>query len=60
MGKVTADYLPRSISQYVPNMEYASDVVNGKHIVTLGAPAAADADGIFDGVSATNSATSYN
>jgi hypothetical protein len=59
MGKVTADYLPRSISQYVPNMEYASDVVNGKHIVTLGAPAAADADGIFDGVSATNSATSY-
>jgi hypothetical protein len=59
MTKVVGDYHPRSISQYVPNMEYASDVVGDVSIVYLGSPAALDADGIFDGVSATNSATSY-
>jgi len=59
MSKVTADNYPRSISQYVPNMEYAADVVGNAVIVSLGAPAALDADGIWDGVSATNSATSF-
>jgi len=59
MGKVVADNYPRSISQYVPNMEFAADVMGDVHIAYLGAPAAADADGIWDGVSATNSATSY-
>jgi hypothetical protein len=60
MSKVIADNYPRSISQYVPNMEFAADVVGDVHIVALGSPAAADADGIWDGVSATNSATSYS
>ena len=59
MSKVIQDYHPRSISQYVPNMEFAADVVGDVHIVALGSPAAADADGIWDGVSATNSDTSY-
>jgi len=59
MSKVLADNYPRSISQYVPNMQFAADVVDDLHIAYLGSPAAADADGIFDGVSATNSATSY-
>ena len=27
MSKVIQDYHPRSISQYVPNMEFAADVV---------------------------------
>ena len=59
MAKVNADNYPRTISQYVPKMEYASDVVGDLHIAYLGAPAALDADGIWDGVSATNAATSY-
>ena len=59
MTKVLATYYPRSINQYVPNMEFAADVVGDEHIAYLGAPAALDADGIWDGVSATNSATSY-
>ena len=50
MTKVLGDYYPRSISQYTPNMEFAADVVEGTHIVSLGAPAALDADGIWDGV----------
>tara|TARA_R100001594_G_scaffold22817_1_gene44310 strand:- start:5347 stop:6333 length:987 start_codon:yes stop_codon:yes gene_type:complete len=41
-------------------MEFAADVVDGVHIASLGSPAALDADGIWDGVSATNSATSYS
>jgi len=59
MSKVQQDHWPRNISQYVPSMEFAADVVNGMHMVKLGSPAAADADGIWDGVSATGSATSY-
>ena len=50
MSKVYADNFPRSISQYVPNMEFAADVVNGRCLVNLGSPAALDADGIWDGV----------
>lgn len=60
MSKVYQDYFPRSISQFVPSMEFAADVVDSVHIASLGAPAALDADGIWDGVSATNSATSYS
>jgi len=52
MTKVVANNYPRSISQYVPNMEFAADVVGDTHIVNLGSPAALDADGIFDGVTA--------
>ena len=59
MSKVVQDYFPRNISQYVPSMEFAADVVDGVQIVTLGSPTALDADGIWDGVSATSSATSY-
>ena len=59
MSKVVQDYFPRSISQYVPNMEFAADVVQDNIIVSLGAPATLDADGIWDGVSATNSATAF-
>jgi hypothetical protein len=59
MSKVVQDHFPRTISQFVPSMEFAADVVDGVHIISLGAPAALDADGIWDGVSATNSATSY-
>ena len=49
MSKVNADYFPRTISQYVPNMQFAADVVEGKHFVSLGAPSTADPDGILDG-----------
>ena len=59
MTKVVADNYPRSISQYVPNMEFAADVIMDEHICYLGSPAALDADGIWDGVSATNSNTSF-
>mgnify|MGYP003135286997 FL=1 len=59
MSKVVQDHFPRTISQYVPAMEFAADVVGDVAIVNLGAPAAPDADGIWDGVSATDSATSY-
>ena len=59
MSKVVQDHFPRTISQFVPSMEFAADVVDGVHIVSLGSPAALDADGIWDGVSATNSDTSY-
>ena len=52
MPKQAIDYLPRLINQYVPNMEFAADVVNGQVIANLGDPAALDADGIFDGVTA--------
>jgi hypothetical protein len=50
MSKVVADNYPRTINQYVPNMEFAADVVGNQVIVSLGAPAAPDADGIWDGV----------
>ena len=60
MSKVLQDNFPRSISQYVPNMEFAADVVEDEHLAYLGSPAALDADGIWDGVSATNSATSFS
>jgi len=60
MSKVQSDYFPRNINQYVPLMEFAADVVNGQCLISLGAPAALDLDGIWDGVSATNSATSYD
>ena len=60
MSKVVADNYPRSINQYVPKMEFAADVVQNAVIVSLGAPATLDADGIWDGVSATDSATSYS
>jgi len=59
MTKVVGDNYPRSISQYVPNMEFAADVVDGVHIVNLGAPAALDADGIWDGVTADGSVNTY-
>jgi hypothetical protein len=59
MTKVVGDNYPRSINQYVPNMEFAADVVQDSVIVSLGSPATLDADGIWDGVSATNSATAF-
>ena len=59
MSKVVADNYPRNISQYVPNMEFAADVIDGVHIVTLGAPEALDADGIWDGVTADASVNTY-
>jgi hypothetical protein len=59
MSKQNADNFPRSISQYVPNMEFAADVVGDEHIAYLGAPAALDADGIWDGVTADGSVNSY-
>lgn len=60
MSKVYGDNFPRSISQYVPNMEHAADVINGVLIVSLGAPDTLDPDGIWDGVSATDSDTSFD
>jgi len=59
MTKVVADNYPRSISQYVPNMEFAADVVGDQHIAYLGGPAALDADGIWDGVTADGSENTY-
>jgi hypothetical protein len=59
MSKVQADNYPRSISQYVPNMEFAADVVEGKHFISLGAPSTADPNGILVGASATDSATAF-
>lgn len=59
MSRVTADYLPRSISQYVPNMEFAADVVGDAVIVSLGAPATLDADGIWDGIAAGATAATF-
>jgi hypothetical protein len=60
MGKVVADYLPRSISQYVPNMEFAADVIQQMVIENLGAPATLDADGIWDGVTIGTTAKSFS
>lgn len=60
MSKVVADNYPRSINQYVPKMEFAADVVGNQVIVSLGAPDTLDADGIWDGVSATNSVQTYD
>jgi hypothetical protein len=59
MSKVLADFYPRPISQYVPNMAFAADIVQDSVIVSLGSPATLDADGIWDGVSATNSDTAF-
>ena len=59
MSKVLQDYFPRSISQYVPNMEFSADVVGDQHLVSLGAPAALDADGIWDGVTIGTSAATH-
>ena len=59
MSKVVADNYPRSISQYVPNMEFAADVVVDTHIAYLGAPATADPDGIWDGIAAEAAAATF-
>jgi len=59
MSKVLADYYPRNISQYTPNMEFAADVVDGVHKVSLGAPATLDADGIWDGIAAEATAATF-
>ena len=59
MSKVVADNYPRSFSQYVPNMEFAADVIGDEHICYLGSPAALDADGIWDGVTADASENTY-
>ena len=59
MSKVVADNYPRSINQYTPLMEFAADVVDGVHIVSMGAPSTADPNGILVTASATNSAQSY-
>jgi len=59
MSKVNADYHPRTISQYVPNMEFAADVVGDLHVAYLGAPAALDADGIWDGIAAEATAATF-
>ena len=59
MSKVHADYFPRNISQYVPLMEFAADVINGQCLVNLGAPIAIDLDGIWDGVTADASINTY-
>jgi hypothetical protein len=50
MSKVLPDYFPRNISQYVPNMEFAADVIDGVVLVSLGAPSIENQDGILDGV----------
>ena len=60
MSKVTQDYFPRSINQYVPNMEFAADVVGNAVLVSLGAPAALDADGIWDGVTVGTTVTTFD
>ena len=59
MSRVVADNYPRSISQYVPDMEFAADVVGDEHLAYLGSPAALDADGIWDGVTADASENTY-
>jgi hypothetical protein len=59
MPKQVPTHFPRNIDQYVPNMEFAADVFQDNVIVSLGAPATLDADGIWDGVSATNSDTAF-
>ncbi len=49
-----ADYLPQKISQYVPSMSYAADVVmEGPARVSLGVLAALDANGIVAAQSMT-------
>jgi hypothetical protein len=59
MSVVTADHYPRTISQYVPNMEFAADVVGGIALVNFGSPAADDPNGILDDASATTTAQTY-
>lgn len=49
MTRVVPDNFPRSINQYVPKMEFAADVIDGVHIVSLGSPKTLDPDGILDG-----------
>lgn len=47
MAQVAPDYFTRFANQYVPAMQYAAGVVHGEpYVVSLGAPAAFDADGI--------------
>lgn len=46
------EYFPYGVNLRVANMEYAADVnLNGPVEIDLGAPAAADADGLVDGQS---------
>ena len=59
MSKVAQDNFPRSINQFVPLMEFAADVVDGKHFINLGAPSTADPNGILAQASNTDSATNF-
>ena len=59
MAKRQGSYYPRTISQYVPNMAFAADVIGDEHLAILGAPAAADADGIWDGIAGEATAATF-
>jgi len=59
MSRVGQDYFPRNISQYVPLMEFAADVIQGQWFGSLGAPQALDLNGILVGASATTSVQTY-
>jgi len=57
---IAQDFLPSRISQYVPGMQYAADVVhNGITEFSLGTPVAEDDNGILDDKSATTTAQTY-
>ena len=59
MSKVAQDNFPRSINQHVPLMEFAADVVDGKHLINLGAPSTADPNGIMNQFAAGAAAATF-
>jgi hypothetical protein len=60
ISNVVGDHYPRNISQYVPAMAYAADVVHtGPARYSLGTPKLADPDGILDGKAAEATVQTY-
>ena len=48
-------FYPRRVNQYVPKMRYSADIgSNGLYRVSFGSPVVADADGLLNGVNASD------
>ena len=52
-------HYPKGISGYVPDMQFAADVLNGRAVVDFGAPVTLDVDGIINDGAVTSTAKTF-
>ena len=59
MTKRYGSHYPKGISGYVPDMQFAADVLNGRAVVDFGAPVTLDVDGIINDGAVTSTAKTF-